>query len=177
MLSRLLLCIVVCVLCLACGSSSPAAPSAPVIAQVAGVWRGTATTLSTAGGECFAATFAAFVNGTAPVTASITQSGGTVGVTVTDVTSGGSCVYTGSVGQSAIQLTWQSCTASNLLGARCPSGIGTRDILLQTSSVNATAVGTSLSGTEADTYNVVNSTTKAGVGTLNIQTSFTMTRQ
>jgi len=160
-----------------CGDSAPSTPT-PTFAQVAGVWRGPARMNTVTGGECFASVFATLVGSTSTVTAAITQAGAQLtSVTITDQTSGNVCQYSGSVGQSAIQLTWQSCTASNIIGARCPGSGVARDIRLQTSSVSATVSGTTITGTEADLYNVFVANTSSPVGTLNTNSSFTLTRQ
>lgn len=162
-------------LTVSCGSS-PTAPAPPVIVQAAGVWRGTATTTAVTGGECFAPTFQALIGTAGPISIAVTQSGATLNATLTNIALGATCVYTGTAGASAVTLAWTSCSASNAIGAQCPSGLK-RDILLQTNSINATISGTSFTGTSAELYNVVNSGTTTGVGTLNIQSSFALTRQ
>jgi hypothetical protein len=165
------------ILATGCSDSTPATPT-PTYAQIGGVWRGTARTNSVTGGECFASTFTALIGGSSTVTAAITQAGAQLtSVTITDQASGGSCQYSGTVGQSAIQLTWQSCTASNVIGARCPSSGLARDIKMQSSSVSATVSGTTITGTEADLYNVFVANTSTPVGTLSINSSFTVTKQ
>lgn len=160
----------------ACGSDSPSAPSAPPTAQIAGVWRGTARLTSATGGECLGGAFQSLIGSTSSFAASLNQAGSSLTATVTDPSTGGSCVYTGSVGSSAVTLNVNGCTASNLFGVRCANGAG-RDLILVTGSINGTVSGNSISGTEAETYNVVSSLTGAGVGTLILNSSFTGTRQ
>ena len=161
----------------ACGGDTPAAPTAPVIAQIAGVWRGTGTTASVAGGECFAAAFQATVGSQGPITVAITQAGSTVNATLTSDSNGNNYVYSGAVGQSAVSLTGSSCSACNLIGARCPTGTAVRDIKLQTLSVTGTVNGTSLTGTQSETFNIFSAGTSSAVGTLTLVSSFALTRQ
>ena len=73
-------------------------------------------------------------------------------------------------------LTLNSCTASDLIGARCSTG-ALRDIRVQTGTLNTTLSGATLSGTSATQYNVVVSGTTSPVGTLTLNTTFTVTRQ
>jgi hypothetical protein len=160
----------------ACGSNTPTTPSPPPTAQIGGVWRGTARLTSSTGGECLAAVFQSAIGSTSSFAASLNQAGSSLTATVTDPSTGGSCVYTGSVGSSAVTLNVNGCTASNLFGVRCANGAA-RDLILVTGSINGTVSGNSISGTEAETYNVVSSLTGAGVGTLILNSSFTGTRQ
>lgn len=159
-----------------CGSSDPASPSAPATAQLGGVWRGTTRVSTVSGGECFASTFQTLVGSSKATSAAVTQSGASLSVVVTDSSTGASCTYSGTTGASAVVLTLTSCTASDTIGARCTSG-AVRDIRLLTSSINATASGTTMTGTEAETYNVNVSGTSTGVGTLTITSAFTVTKQ
>ena len=161
----------------ACGSDSSSVAPTPTIAQIAGVWRGTARTASTSGGECFAATFASTVGGSGPITVAVSQSGASVGATVTSDANGGNYTYSGSVGQSAISLTGSSCSACNFIGAHCPSSTATRDIKLQTLSVSGTVSGSVMTGTQSETYNVFVAGTTTAVGTLVLSSTFTVTRQ
>jgi len=159
-----------------CGSDTPTAPSPPPIAQIAGVWRGTARTTSVTGGECVGSILQSAVGGTDSISASVSQSGASVTAAVTTLSSGGVVNYTGSVGASALQLSWTNCTSCNLVGIRCPN-VAPRDIRLLNSSITGTVTGNAISGTEVDTYNVVVSSTGAGVGSMTINTSFTASRQ
>ena len=159
----------------ACGSDS--APTAPSIAQIAGVWRGSVTTASVSGGECLGPTFASQIGGTSQVSAAISQSGASISSTITSITSGSNLVYTGSVGASAVQLTFSTCSACNTIGARCPNSTALRDIKIQSSSINGTVVGNGITGTESELYNVFISGTSTSLGTLTINNSFSLTRQ
>jgi hypothetical protein len=169
------LAVILACLAVSCGSSSDA-PTSPSIAQVAGVWRGTSRVSSVSGGECFATTFQSLVGGSTTASAAVTQSGSALNVTITDPSTGANCVYTGTAGASAIQLTVVSCSASDSIGAHCASG-ALRDIRLQTASINATVSGTSMTGTEAETFNVNVGGTSTAVGTLTLTSAFAVTRQ
>ena len=158
-----------------CGSS-PDAPTAPSVAQVAGVWRGSLTTTAVTGGECFAPLFPAAVGGSNQISAAVTQNGSALTASITALATGGVCNYAGTAGISAVQLSWTNCSSSNILGATCTNG-SRRDLLLVNSSFTGTVVGNSITGTEADTYNIVVSGTSAGVGILTIGNSFSVTRQ
>jgi hypothetical protein len=157
-----------------CGGNSSTSPSS---AQVGGVWRGTSVISASGGGECLASTFQSLIGSSSVVTASVTQSGSALSATVTAASGGGNCNYTGSVGQSAVVLNATGCSASDIIGARCPNGAGARDIRLVTAGVSGTVSGNSMTGTESDTYNVLVSGTGTGLGTLLIQTNFSLTRQ
>jgi hypothetical protein len=158
-----------------CGSSSDAT-TAPSIAQLAGVWRGTTRVSTVTGGECFASSMQLFVGSTRTASAAVTQTGSTLNVTITDPDRGYSCVYTGTAGASAIQLTATSCSAFDSIGAPCATG-ALRDLRLQTSIINATVSGTSMTGTEVDTSSVNVSGTTSPVGTLTITSDFAVTKQ
>jgi hypothetical protein len=96
--------------------------------------------------------------------------------TITDPDRGYSCVYTGTAGASAIQLTATSCGGFDSIGAPCGTG-ALRDLRLQTSVINATVSGTSMTGTEVDTSTVNVSGTATTVGTLTLTSDFTATKQ
>jgi hypothetical protein len=158
-----------------CGSSSDAT-TAPSIAQVAGVWRGTTRVLTVTGGECFAASLQVFVGSTRTASAAMTQTGSTLNVTITDPDRGYSCAYTGTTGASTIQLTATSCGGFDSTGAPCATG-ALRDLRLQTSRIDATVSGTSMTGTEVDTLSVNVSGTTTPVGTLTMTSDFAVTKQ
>lgn len=163
------------ILAMGCGDDSPSSPT-PTTVQVAGVWTFNDTVTSVTGGECFASVFQAAVGTRGTGTAQIQQSGASLTATITDDATGGSCSYTGTAGTNTIALNVVSCTASDLLGASCPGTGALRNVRLQTGSLNGTVTGSSVSGTEAQTYNV---TTAAGtgVGTLTMNGTFTATRR
>lgn len=156
------------------GDNGPSSPT-PTTVQVGGVWSITTTVTSTSGGECFAPLFQSLIGTTGTGTVQIQQSGASLTATVTDDGGGGACTYTGTAGTNTIALNTTSCTASDALGAQCPTG-GTRNVRLQTGAFTGTVTGTSVSGTSAETYNVTTGT-GAGVGILTINYSFTGTKR
>jgi hypothetical protein len=97
-------------------------------------------------------------------------------VTITDPDRGYNCVYTGTTATSAIQLTATSCSAFDSIGAPCATG-ALRDLRRQTSRINATVSGTTMTGTEANTTSVNVSGTTTLVGTLTITSDFAVTKQ
>src|SRR5262245_14633256 len=147
-----------------CGSDSPSTPSPPPPAQVSGTWRGTATATSVSGGECFAAAFAAIVGQTAQITASISQAGSSLNATVSSPSTGSGCNYSGTAGQSAVMVTTTLCSASDITGVPCPGSGLVRDIKLQTSVINGTVNGNTITGTETDAFNIFAGGTTTSVG-------------
>ena len=176
MIRRTVFVLLVSGICSACsgGDKSPTTPT-PVIAHVAGVWGFTLTVTAVTGGECFASTFQALVGERGSGTLQIQQSGSTLSATSTNDSTGSSCTYTGTAGANSLALNVTSCTASDILGARCTDG-QTRNVRLLTGGVNATVSGASASGTEAETYNITDSIER-GVGTLVVNYSFSATKQ
>lgn len=164
------------VACSACGGNSPTTPTVPAVAQVAGVWKGTATTTSTVGGECFAATFLSTIGGSGAITFAVTQNASAVTAIVTSAGSGGTCTYAGAAGASGMLVTVQSCSASDTIGARCPNG-ALRDIRLVAGNATATVGGSSMTGTDTTTYNVLVSGSGTPVGSLTIINTFNATKQ
>ena len=152
--SPLVLLFTLSVLSAGCGSSSPSTPSAPAVAEVAGVWRGTARLNSITGGDCVGPVLQGAVGTSLPFTASITQGGASLSATVTDPSTGGSCTYNGTMGSSALTLNVNGCTSSNIFGIRCANG-ASRDVILVSGAINGTVTGNSITGTEAETYNVL----------------------
>jgi hypothetical protein len=132
--------------------------------------------LSVSGGECLGSLFQSGVGSTDAISAAVTQSGANLTVAVTTLSNGGVVNYTGTAGASAIQLSWTTCTSCNLLAIRCANGV-TRDLRLLNSTITGTASGNTITGSEAETFNVVSSNTGAGVGAMTLNSSFTMTRQ
>lgn len=160
-----------------CGSDSPTAPSAQQPqqpAQVSGLWAFTGTVTSVSGGECFATAFQALIGERSSGTIQIQQTGASLTATVTDNGTGGSCTYSGTAGATSVALNTTSCTASDAIGARCPNG-ALRDVRLQTGAFNASLSGGVMSGTVAETYNVIGA--GGPVGVLTINGSFTAQRR
>jgi hypothetical protein len=159
-----------------CGDD-PSTPPTPVIAQVGGVWSYRETTTAVTGGECVGPLLQSFVGGVDTGTLQITQSGSALTARATLDSNGSFCDYTGTAGASSFVLNVNFCSSGNLSGIACTNG-ARRDVRLLNGSINASMLlGANASGTTATTYNVLNSTTFAGVGTLTINGSFTATRR
>lgn len=165
----------VCLFVVACGSDKgPTTPTST--AQVAGVWRGTFVETSVVGGECFASVFPAGIGSSVPVSVAFTQNGSTVDAAATVTSTGSNYIFAGAVGQSALTLNGSSCSACNVIGATCPGSTAKRDIKIQTAGFNGTVNGSSLTGTESETYNVFVAGTSAAVGAVTFSYSFTLTK-
>lgn len=164
-------------LALSCGggkSSTPTSPT-PVTAQVAGVWGYTATVTSASGGECLASAFQTAVGFRSSGTIQIQQNGSSLSATTTEDGSGASCSYTGTAGANSLALNLVSCTASDAIGVMCTNG-SRRDVRIVTGGVNATVSGGSMSGTQAETYNVL-TTFGSPVGIATFNSSFSATKR
>ncbi len=161
----------------ACAGDSPSGPSLSQAAQVAGLWRGTATTTSISGGECFASVFQGFVGGSGPISMTLTQNGANVTATVPGADNSSNYTYAGTVGASSLTLSSTACSACDAIGAQCPTGGALRDVKIQSSNITATVNGNTLSGTEVETYNVLVAGTTSSLGTLTITDTFSLTRQ
>jgi hypothetical protein len=159
----------------ACAGDSPSGPSIGQTAQVAGLWRGTATTSSVSGGECFASLLQSAVGGSGAISMTLTQNGSTVSATLPGSDSTTNYTYSGTVASSTLTLSG-TCTGCDAIGVQCPSG-ALRDLKLQSSNITATVNGSTLAGSEVETYNVLVSGTTTSVGTLSITDTFSLTRQ
>jgi hypothetical protein len=160
-----------------CGSGSPSSPT-PTIAQIAGVWRVTARATSVSSSECVGQLLNAggLVGSVSNGVAQIAQTGSAVNVTITENDTGAATTYSGTIGASTLALTYQSCNLCVIRNIQCAPGI-VRDITPQADSVNASVAGSTMTGTEAATYNVTASNTGAAAGLLVINSSFSATKQ
>jgi hypothetical protein len=163
--------VAVCLLAAACGGSATS-PS-ETTAQVAGVWRATARLNNVSGGECVGPLLS--TGNTSTATIQISQAGPNLNATVTDTSTGATSRYSGTVGANTLTLNWQSCDLC-VVRVQCPNG-AIRDVSIQTDSITATVNGSTASGTEAETYNVLSATSGANVGLLVLNSSFTATKQ
>ena len=155
--------------------TSPTAPSTPTIAQVGGVWTGTATLTNVTGGECVGTVFQLLVGTSDALTAAVTQTGSTLTATVTSQSSGTSCSYSGTAGTTTMTLNLTTCQVSTIVGIQCDGGF-VRDIELFAGSITGTVSGNTASGTQAETWNVFVGGTGIGVGPLTLNSTFTMAR-
>jgi hypothetical protein len=161
----------------ACASDSPTTPSIGGTAQVAGLWRGTATTASISGGECFASLFQSLIGSSGSVSMTLTQNGAKVTATVPGADGSSNYTYAGTAASTTLTLSSTACATCDAIGAQCPSGGALRDVKLQSSNVTATVNSNTMSGTETETYNVLVAGTTTSVGTLTINDTFSLTRQ
>jgi hypothetical protein len=159
------------------GGGSPSSPT-PTIAQIAGVWRVSSRVTTVSATECVGSTLAAggFIGTVSNSTAQISQTGATVNVTASDNASGSTTRYNGTVGESSVALTWQSCDLCVIRNLQCPGG-ALRDITPQADSIQAAISGSTMNGTEAVTYNVTVSGSGAPAGLLIINGAFSATKQ
>lgn len=167
---------------IACGGSSPSAPtsSAPpaqVFAQAQGVWNGSVVLGTVTGGECFGPAFLALIGTTSQISLAITQSGSNVTAIWSPTTGGGNFSYSGTVGQTAINMNDTACSACNQIGLACPNGAGLRDIRLQSGNFVGATDGRVLTATDSKIYNVFVSGTQTPVGVLNFATTVSLTKQ
>ena len=155
--------------------TSPTAPSTPTIAQVAGVWTGTATLTSVTGGECVGTVLQSAVGSADSFTAAVTQTGSTLSATITSQSSGLSCSYSGTAGSNTVTLNLTTCQVDTLLDVQCAGGV-LRDMQLIAEGITGTVSGNTVSGTTAETWNVFIAGTTVGVGPLTLNSTFTMAR-
>ena len=144
--------IVVCSLCAlgACGGPSPIAPTLGLV-QVAGFWRSAARLTSFTGGECLASLLS--VGNTNTTTMQISQSGSNLVATLTDTSTGAENRYAGSLQADTMNLTWQSCDRC-VARIECSNG-SVRDVQIKADTITARVSGSSASGTEVATYNLL----------------------
>lgn len=157
----------------ACGGSDTS-PS-PQVAQVSGVWNVTSTITSVTGGDCLAAAFQTIVGSVGRGTMQVSQSGSSLTATFTSSADGSSNSYQGTAGASSIALNETSCSACNIIGATCSTGVR-RDFKLQTGGISATVTGNTATGTGAETYNIFVAGTTTTAGLLIINSSFRATK-
>ncbi|MBI4264116.1 MAG: hypothetical protein HY657_07060 [Acidobacteria bacterium] len=157
-----------------CGGKSPTEPSATV-AQVAGTWTVTSTVTSVSGGECLSGVFQGLVGSRGTGTIQVQQTGSALSVSG-DTDAGVRCTYAGTAGSSSISLTATACTApTDNVDISCFSG-AVRRIRHQSSRLDATVSGSTMSGTENLTASITTSQ-GSSVGTLTINSTFTATKQ
>lgn len=159
----------------ACGNDkSPVGPTGHNVVDVAGVWRYTATLTSVSGGECVGALIQSTIGSRDTGTMSVTQSGANLTATLRSDSDGSACNYTGTAGSNSISLGWTGCDLGAFTGIRCSNGT-TRDMRMQTNSINATISGRTATGTESESWNVTTSF-GTGVGLMTVTSSFTATK-
>ena len=166
------------------GNSSPTAPTpttptpppAPQIVQVAGVWGYTVTLTGVTGGGCLGAALMPLIGTTFTGTMQVTQQGSSLEAIATLDSDGTATRYTGTAGSSSIALNAVSWDVGSITGLFCLSGEG-RDIHLVSEGINGTVNGSTVTGTVAETANVVESGTGNAAGILTVNSSFVATRR
>jgi len=171
---KLIVALLVASCALACGSS-PTGPTGNDVVDVAGVWNFSGTLSNVTGGECVGTSLQSSVGTTIRGTLSITQTGANLTATTRSASDGSSCTYAGTAGQNAFALSWQACDAGRQIGYPCTNGTR-RDFNMVTNSINATQSGNTLSGTQAESFNVLVAGTSTNVGVLVLNASFTASR-
>jgi hypothetical protein len=158
-----------------CGSTTTpttAGPS-PFVAQVGGVWNGTQTLTSTAGGHCVPVLLQV---GTAePLTLSVRQNDVELTARMASAGTGIACNYSGRASLNNLALDSSHCD-DQLLVVQCADGI-VRDLKLVGSAVSATLSGGVATGTVAYTYNMFETGTDIGAGSLLARYDYTATRR
>ena len=171
--------IVAAVLATACQDSRVVNPVAAslLVPNIAGVWSGPMTLLSTSGGECAGAVVPTFLPSNDVGTVTITEGDDAVTATMTMESTGLACKYSGSRTAGTLTMNATSCDRTGLLVA-CVGG-PTRELRLVGSSVSASWDGQHITGRTTSTYNVFTppSGQQNGVGSLVASHSFSVTRQ
>ena len=169
------------------GNSSPTSPTPiptptptptpePQIVQVAGVWSYTATLTGVTGGGCLGAIFLSQIGTTDTGTIQITQQGSSLEAIATLDSDGTSTRYTGTAGSSLVALNAVFADVGSITGFVCPTG-ERRDINKVSEGINGTVSGSTVTGTVAETSNVVETGTGNAAGILTLNSSFVATRR
>jgi hypothetical protein len=163
---------------LGCNQERPVSPSAPslFIPDLAGVWSGPMTRLSTSGGECTGQVVDTFLPVSDRATISITQTDADTSATLTTESTGLACRYTGTATLTSLAMNAASCDRTGLV-VSCLNG-ERRELRLVGSSVAGSWVGNQLTGQVSSTYNVFTTgSAPVGVGSLVAPHSFSATRR
>jgi hypothetical protein len=174
-------------LMMACGSSMTAPSLALSPVQMTGRWDGTETITSTTGGECLDTVFQSSIGGVTPFILVVSQLGSALSVNWgyppgISRDPGPDCAWTGTTDSNKVSLNAISinCTTNVLqrTGARvrCPGNPALlRDLQIVAGAATGTVSGNTATGTKVDTYNVLVSGTQTVVGTLIVNSNFSMT--
>jgi hypothetical protein len=160
-----------------CGSpASPTVP-APPVPQISGNWLGEETVASLDGGECLGPPLRKDLVGfPGQFSGSFMQNGSSVTATLDIDHTGAVCSYSGTINGSSLTLDMTGCTPTSGMAVSCPEG-GSRNLLLLSEHVTAVIAGDSISGTFAETDNILISGSTTSVGTLGTAGPFTLMRR
>jgi hypothetical protein len=171
----------VCLVCtlftaVACGSASSMVPT-PAVPQISGDWLGEETVATLNGGECLAAALEKDVVGLpGQFTGSFQQTGSSVIATLDIDHTGAVCNYSGTIDGSSLSLDATGCTSTHGGSVTCPSGAA-RDLLLLTEHLTAVIADGRITGSFAETDNVLVPGSTTSVGTLGANGSFVLLRR
>jgi hypothetical protein len=160
-----------------CGSSMPPTAPTPRAPQISGNWLGEETVASLEGGDCLAAALRKDVVGfPGQFSGSFVQNGASVTATLDIDHTGALCNYSGAINGSSLTLDMTGCTPASGLPVSCPEGEA-RNLSLVAEHLTAVIDGNGISGTFAETDNVLIAGSTTSVGTLNAAGSFTLIRR
>ena len=156
--------------------TTPTPPPAPQIVQVAGLWGYTATLTGVTGGGCLGVSFLSEIGTTTTGTMQVTQQGSSLEAIATLDSNGTSTRYTGTAGSSSVALNAVFWDVGSITGLTCLTG-ERRDIHLLSEGINGTVSGSTVTGTVAETSNVVEAGTGNAAGVLTLSSLFVATRR
>lgn len=173
------------------GPTGPSSLSPLFLPRIDGTWGGSLILTGVAGGtgpartaaavECVGEAFGAVIGESNEHRLSITQSGTALSATLASATTGLACSYSGRVGSAgSFQLHAFSCEP-NLLLFRCPPDSNGTVLVRQMQPIGSSITATfdpavnvaTISGTVANTYNLLDEKGEGGVGTVVVNHEFT----
>ena len=164
------------VVAVACGNSATA-PSSPQPVQAAGTWRGDLRVTSGTGEPCVGAALHSAAGVSFEYTLRVQQSGDQLTATSMSPATGIVCQLTGTTQSSSIVLNLTACiNASPPRFFSCAGSIF-RDARPSALTINASIIGSSLSGTYAEAYDVFDYGTTTRLGTATSHAKLTLSRQ
>lgn len=168
--------LVMAVVAAACGNGATA-PTSPQPVQAAGTWRGDLRVTSGTGEPCVGAAFQSAAGISFEYTLRVQQSGGQLTATSMSPATGIVCQLTGTAQSSSIELNLTTC--SNASPPRFFSCAGNifRDARPSALTINASVIGSSLSGSYAEAYDVFDYGTTTRLGTATSNAQLTLSRQ
>jgi hypothetical protein len=160
-----------------CGSSATPIIPTPPVPEISGDWLGEETVTDLSGGECLQSDLQkALVGLPSQFGGSITQAGSRVTATLDIDHTGAVCNYSGTIDGSSLTLDMTGCTPSHATALSCPAG-GARGLSLLMEHITAVIAGDRISGTFAESDNILVSGSTTSVGTLDTGGPFTLMRR